>query len=622
MGIISSPKSSIGNVFDARGENQYHIPKYQREYSWSKKDWDALFDDIMSSQEHFIGSIITMAHPENNDKGSTIKKFDIIDGQQRLVTISILMCAIYSKINGGSISIEDESSMQSYLQLKKAIVLNKDPFSPRIHLQTQGNNVLIYQQLLNDIGFENESKYKNAGNCLIYSCFRHFRKRIDEYLAYPDTNPDSNRALLDLYNKICTLCLIDVTVSDLSDALEIFGTLNNTGVPLTAVDLIKMTVLKEKQDSIDDSYSKWTALIDNVRVEDDRVTDRFFRQYMNAFKYSYKQKYGHTFDPVVTSSNVYGNYEWMLTKSGKIDDFLGELYASGKDYSKLITNTSFNDQDLNEAVFNLWKVGGAPSHILLLNLLKYKASYDLSDANLTEIVSFLTKFFLRRNLTDEPPTRDLIRIFIDLVTKINGLTSNEVVEKIKSTLTKSTSSLNLLIECLCGQIYENNTDATRFILSYLCAQHLNKNETKGPWEKKDGKLIWTIEHIFPQTPKVSNEWVQMIANGDLDLAKSYLDTHLHLLGNLTLSGNNSNLGTRPFIQKRDYVVDGAKMGYNNGLWLNEDLVSAESWTIDAIETRTVKLVKEAISQFKFADEECKLTDEELKSIIHRINGIE
>lgn len=620
MGIISCPKSSIGEVFDSLGNNQYIVPKYQREYSWSKKDWDALFDDIVSSYEHFIGSIITMAYSENNDKGNILKKFDIIDGQQRLVTISILMCAIYSKLDIDSIT--DKKMKKSLFHLETAIVLNEEPFTPRIVLQTQGNNVLIYQQLLSDIGFENDSKYKNAGNCLIYNCFRHFQKRIDEYLSYPDTDNNTNKALLDLYDKICTMCLIDVTVSDLSDALEIFGTLNNTGVPLTAVDLIKMTVLKEKQDSIDDSYNKWTTLIDNIRIEDDKVTDRFFRQFMNAFKYSYKRKYSHTFDPVVTSSNVFSNYEWMLIKSGETDVFLYELYSSGKDYSKLITNTSFDNEKLNEAIFNLWKVGGAPSHILLLNLLKFKKEYCLNDDNLTDIVSFLTKFFLRRNLTDEPPTRDLIRIFIDIVSKIDGLTSQDVVNKITTTLTEATSPIEALVECLCGQIYENNTDATRFVLSYLCSQHLNKNETKGPWEKKDGKLIWTIEHIFPQTHKISKAWADMIAAGDFDLAKSYQDTHLHLLGNLTLSGNNSNLGTRPFIDKRDYIVDGAKMGYNNGLWLNNDLASAESWTIKAIEKRTVKLVKEAISQFKFADEECNLTDDEITAIIHRINGIE
>ena len=147
MGIISSPKSSIGNVFDARGDNQYFIPQYQREYSWSRKDWDALFDDVIESNEHFIGSIITMAHEENNDKGSTTKKFDVIDGQQRLVTISLLFCAIYSKIDSKSITIDNERLMQLYLQLKKAVVLSKEPFVPRMVLQTQGKNILIFDNI-------------------------------------------------------------------------------------------------------------------------------------------------------------------------------------------------------------------------------------------------------------------------------------------------------------------------------------------------------------------------------------------------------------------------------------------------------------------------------------------
>ena len=128
-------------------------------------------------------------------------------------------------------------------------------------------------------------------------------------------------------------------------------------------------------------------------------------------------------------------------------------------------------------------------------------------------------------------------------------------------------------------------------------------EMRGLWDRNDsGSYVWTIEHVFPQGKNIPVAWVEMIAGGDVVKAKQIQMECVHTLGNLTITGYNSNLGNMPFIDKRDRKAPhGARVGYRNGLNLNEDLVNVDSWTEEQIKNRTKKLVLLAENAFSFAD---------------------
>ena len=112
--------------------------------------------------------------------------------------------------------------------------------------------------------------------------------------------------------------------------------------------------------------------------------------------------------------------------------------------------------------------------------------------------------------------------------------------------------------------------------------------------------MWTIEHVFPQGENIPDSWVKMIGEGDRSKAEEIQETHVHKLGNLTITGYNSKLGNMAFIDKRDRTDNnGTFVGYKNGLNLNEDLVNTNSWTKDQIDTRTDKLVEQALMIFSF-----------------------
>ena len=143
--------------------------------------------------------------------------------------------------------------------------------------------------------------------------------------------------------------------------------------------------------------------------------------------------------------------------------------------------------------------------------------------------------------------------------------------------------------------------ATRFILTKIEeAENQTLEIYSDFWERnKSGIYIWTVEHIFPQGINIPVEWINMIANGDKNLANDYRDKYVHKLGNLTLSGYNQRLSNLSFIIKRDRKdKKGNFIGYKNGLYLNRQLSTIDFWKIEHIEKRTLFLVEKAKKLFK------------------------
>jgi hypothetical protein len=174
---------------------------------------------------------------------------------------------------------------------------------------------------------------------------------------------------------------------------------------------------------------------------------------------------------------------------------------------------------------------------------------------------------------------------------------NEVYEEIKKTLTSQSASDQKFEEKLRGPVYDENTDATRFLLCFYEEKFNTKEHLVDLWSQENKKYIWTIEHIFPEGANIPKHWVDMIGEGDCGKAKEYQDKYVHTLGNLTITGYNSNLGNMAFDKKKNRQKDGKDIGYKNGLKLNEDVVSEDSWTIQKIKDRTDKLVAEFMKDF-------------------------
>lgn len=214
----------------------------------------------------------------------------------------------------------------------------------------------------------------------------------------------------------------------------------------------------------------------------------------------------------------------------------------------------------------------------------------------------LVKFFVRRSITDIPNTRRLTQLFIDIIAEIKQLNGQAVVDSIRDKLCSVSAPDEMFEEKLRGPLYDENPEATRFVLCSIEAKYQTKEIYSDLWSRdKNRKYVWTIEHIFPEGQNIPESWVNMIADGDVSLAKQYHNLYVHTLGNLTITGYNQNLSNMPFEQKRDRKSkDKSKdIGYRNGLFLNQDVVNESSWTVDKIIARTDKIVKLLKEMYKW-----------------------
>lgn len=581
----------VSTLLDIESGVVYAIPRYQREYTWSRAQWDALFEDLLDNELHyFLGSIICINQSQD---ALTVQSLELVDGQQRMTTLSLLLAAIYQ-----SFRVLPELTMEQQIELynlKHKLVLKKKPDQPRLIPQVQNNNQQDYFAVLGQTSIlDDVDPVPNAGNRRVLKAYRHFLWRIEQYL---EQCADAVGGLMALLEKVNTATLVKIEVAGHSDAYTLFESLNNRGVPLTAIDLIKnklLAVLESKDPgSIDKQYNRWKKVIDALG-DDYAVQERFFRQYYNAFKPDLKDIVS---VPVATKSNLMQVYEKLIAHDA--EGFLNIMIRLSSSYAQIVGYRAVPEQPrLSNLLLSLDRIQGAAAYLLLMVLMERQTELELTHEHLEQIVNFLIAFFVRRNTTDLPPTRDLTRIFMDVAEKILVLRAGDVVSHIQQRLKADSASDEQFEGSLKGPVYEDNKAVCRFVLCALEENRMTRETQVDLWALKGKQYVWTIEHIFPQGENIPSSWVQMIADGDASLAEQHRQTYAHCLGNLTISGYNSALGNKSFEEKKSRTdSQGRKVGYNNGLYLNQALATESSWTLEKLKARTDQLVHEVLGKY-------------------------
>lgn len=588
----------------------YQIPKYQREYSWGKKECTTLFNDIIENQAgYFLGSIICVNVTPGHSSFDNAVTLQLIDGQQRITSLSLLLLALFSKIKEFESQLTRQQN-SNFVNLEQMLVhINDDEteYSPRLTPQLQNSNRDDYFKLLYNVGIYNKDvKVLNLGNRRVAYIFKLFQELIDKYIE-EECNDDKKEIsiLFDLLSKIKDTLLVAIEVSDNKRAYMLFESLNNRGLPLSVIDLIKNNLISLSDDpnnpkQAEKCYNKWERMLGYL-TDNYGIRERFFRQYYNAFRDEINEPYKvdgrkYYFGNLATRSTILEIYESLLEKD--YQSLLNDLEAKAKIYSVLINNTEDElDRDLKKALFNLEHIQGAPGYLLLLYVFNYAKELELDNNKLVDIVNYLVSFFVRRNITDFPSTRNLIKLFMDCVDIVKNYKGQELVTELKGFLKQNSSTDALFEEKLRGDVYINNVDNTRFLLSYYEMKFETSEIFVDPYKKENAKYIWTIEHIFPEGDNIPKYWIDMIANGYKELAEEYLTKYVHTLGNLTLTGFNPNLSNQSFEDKKNKQKDGKYIGYKNKLALNDDVVTEDKWTVECIRKRTDKFVYFFLKEF-------------------------
>jgi len=293
--IKTAEARPISQILDIENTVKYFIPKYQREYVWTRSNWDYFLNDIEEANEgHFLGSIIGIAKEDSAYEKNTI---ELVDGQQRMTTITLFLAAILRTFQDrhSEVELNDRKIGNKIYNLERRLRI-EDTKELALTPSTSGLNLADYKYIfygkLNLI--EEVTKPKYFGNRRIAQCYTFFYDRFNK--ADKDGNYEYSLNQIDQFLKnINKAILVVIEVATHSDAFTLFETLNNRGVPLSAIDLIKNNLLAElekqradktqaeQEKGIEKDFERWKKML-NFLSSDYKNRERFIRQYYNAFK--------------------------------------------------------------------------------------------------------------------------------------------------------------------------------------------------------------------------------------------------------------------------------------------------------------------------------------------------
>ena len=541
-------KGSINSILNRY--IQFTIPVYQRPYSWEISQCEKLWNDIVHMQKtnrigHFVGSIVNIAEQA---MPTGVQKFMIIDGQQRMTTLTLLLIALrdYGYENQEDTTINPHSINGVCIQNDYAS--GEDKY--KMLLTQKDKDILIK---LIDRAPIDESKRS---------------KLLDNYNFFVDKIKSKKIEPFAILEGIGKLQIVNITLDRAQDDPQlIFESLNSTGMDLSKSDLIRNYILMglspEQQDSI---YNNYWFPMENLfdYSKQTWLMDKFFKHYL-TFKYGKIPVESKIYEEF---KNYYGDksYEAILNVSK-------ELYKCAKYYTNIYYSNS-GDMEL-DCVFK--DIKSLNMDVASPFLIKVYYDYDngvISKKEFIEIFRLCENYVFRRAIC-EIPTNSLNKTFNVAVRNIN---INNYINSVKAffimldNYKRLPSNEEFVKELKIRDIY--NMRIRNYILSKL-ENHNNKSPI----------IIenFTVEHIMPQNTNLNESWKNDLGKNYKDIQKQYI----HTIGNLTLTAYNSEMSDKSFEDKLN-MTGGFK---ESALRLNSYVVKQDKWNKDTIEERANELCK-------------------------------
>ena len=550
---------------------RFIIPVYQRNYDWKIEQCKKLYDDLITVNKknrrtHFFGSIVSV----QNELGRQ-SEYLIIDGQQRLTTVSLLLLAMYRAIDEGKV-IPKDGSLKS--QIYEDFLVDKyQPQETRMKLKPIKNDQKAFSAL-----FSCEDEFVGSSNLTIN--YRYFYDRILKEEILID----------DLFDSIFRLEIINISLNHDDNPQLIFESLNSTGMDLSEGDKIRNYVLmglEIRQQEI--FYNKYWNKIEEYTKYD---VSSFIRDYL-----SLKQK------STPAMKKVYFAFkEFVENKYDKTtEDLLIELLDYSKLYNKLLMANTKNSI-LNASILRMNLLETTVTRPFFMEVLQLFNEQKISEEDLVSIFNFVESYLFRRMICGIA-TNALNKIFLTLhkdVVAFDGTTEN-YLEKFKFVLSqKSDSALYPDDEMFVKQftekeVYKMRSKNKQYIFSRF--ENANTFEEKNIWRLMD-EDVYSIEHIMPQT--LSLDWKQSLG----DSYQEVYDTWIHRMANLTLTAYNSSYSNHSFVEKRD-CKDGFK---DSGIRMNQRISQCVKWTEEELIERNKYLMDQALSIWPY----CKSSYKPLK----------
>lgn len=557
------------NRFLSQPDTQFVIPVYQRNYDWTDTECKQLMNDILitgsdaSINFHFLGSIVYIQ--DDIYTSNEVRELTIIDGQQRITTITLIYIAIFllaKKLNDRKLENRIE---ENYL-------INKFFEKEKLKLRPTENNDKALKFLINKIGDETFGEFS-----IVIENY--------EYLANQINQENINTVLKGLDK----LMFVEISLERGKDNPQrIFESLNSTGLELSQADLIRNYILmglkREQQTRIYENY--WLP-IENACTEKEsnsnEVSD-FIRHFLTIETQEIPNK-----------DKVYQSFKkkHAFPDDKLFEEILAKIKNYSNHYNKLINPQNEPDKEIRQQVGFINKLEITVSYPFLLEVYHDYENNIIDKRTIIQVFELIQSFAWRRFILGLP-SNSLNKIFLRLYEEV---VKDDYLGSLQKALVKKKSSQRFpkdreVIDTLKEKdIYSIQSRNRMYFLERL--ENFNNNEPVRMDEL-------TIEHIFPQNPDA--KWKYDLGEDQFNLIK---EKYLNTIANLTLSGNNGPLGNKPFKEKRDLPDKGYK---NSRLFLNKYLSALENWNLKELEKRFEIIAERFLKIWEYPDVEVEAID--------------
>ena len=553
---MKASEKKIKDLF-SEAKTFFAIPVYQRDYNWQEKHCKQLFEDILNVgkdidiNSHFIGSIVYI---HEGVYGIGEKEFYVIDGQQRMITITLLHIALYHRLKESKEEYADE--------IYELYLVNK--FSKRdikLKLLPPEENLNILNKILEE-NWEELEDYQDRN---IVKNYKFFKEIISNY---------SNEEIEYLLAGLDKIIYVDIALEkDKDDPQKIFESLNSTGLDLSQGDLIRNYILmdleREKQNFV--YKNLWLPIENNCKIslgnEIKNYVSDFIRDYLTL-------KNG----KIPSKPKVFEEFKEFYDKNN--DEQLEDIKNFSEEYSHIIKPNTEKDKDIRKELENLKVLDQTVINTFLIGVLRDYRKNKIVKNEILEILKLLQSYVWRRFIT-EKPSNALNKIFQGMYLRISK--EQKYYKSLEENLlNQDFPTDDELKEALKTKNVYKDKEKLRYVFKEL--ENYNHNELI---DFENEKI--TIEHIFPQKPNKS--WKEKYSDYELEEMKTFKDT----ISNLTLTGSNVNLGNKSFLEKRNDGIHGYK---NSKLYLNKYLGKLNEWNLSAMEGRFEELFKNIVKIWK------------------------
>lgn len=525
----------------------FKIPVYQRNYDWSETNCNRLLDDIKTiidtEDKHFLGTIVYMATKNT----FSLKEYIVIDGQQRLTTMMILLKALYDVATEKGEDDCAEEINDDYLHNNHCAEEFKVKLKP---VKTDNDQFLALLKNQFDVLDKDGHIYLNYEIC---------KKRIEKWVS-------SGIETRQILNALEKLEIVEIVLTKGEDDPQIiFESINSTGLELSSADLIRNFLLMNAEDQ-EKLYEEYWLYIERAlkKGKDYTNLNLFFMQYI-----VYKT------NTPVNSDKLYERFvKFFKENQYTQESCLKELKYYADIFKSFVYDEGEYSEGTKKALKNIRLLKQTTCYPFLMHVFNdYKQGNIIDDNELEKITKMILNYLLRRMVCGIPSS-SLRGFFIYLYNRVFKVTANKQ---------KYYESINKFL-CTVGSrdIMPTDTEFERALIS----ANVYSNNTMCKFllmdiENGDGKEVLsvdnlTIEHIMPQTLGVDWRYIQ----------EKEHEEYLHVLGNLTVSGYNSELSNKSFTEKKKIIVENSK-----AVVLNKDVTDKNEWTTEHIKERSKRLAK-------------------------------